>query len=183
MKVNDYSKDIAFAEDKDLSVKINSFIRKKLSGVGISISNVVSVTDKNLQFQGVDKILTDTNFKRLKVEEKVRRNTKNDILIELISNNNEYLKSIKGIGWGLKDYNTDLLVYYFADTNTGYVFSWKKFQSALMKNLPQWYDIAKTRKRGFGLFKAQNKRYYSLNIAIPWKNFLKAYEEAGGTII
>lgn len=182
MKVNDYSKDMSYADSQEILEKTNRFLRSKLM-IFFKIKNIVPVKDRTLQYSGVDKILNTMDGKIIRIEEKVRRITRNDILVELIADNNFYLKKPRGLGWGLKDYSTDLLLYYFEDSNTGWIFSWNKFQKTLLKNLPIWYNFAKNNQYGFSIKKAQNKGYYSINIVIPKEFFLNSYVKEGGAII
>jgi len=182
MKVNYYNKDMAYADSEEMKNKTNSFMRRKLNFFW-TIEKITSVKTKKLQFLGADKIINVVGQAPLIVEEKIRRITRNDILIELIADDRYYLKAHRGTGWGLKEYSSDLLLYYFEDTDTGHIFSWKKFQKTLLKNLPIWYPLAQKRKFGYNLIRAKNVNYSSLNIAIPMKDFLEAYKKSGGIII
>jgi len=183
MNINTYSEDNRYAESKELALKTNSFLHKKLSKYW-KIESILPVTDKRLQKNGVDKLMFVNSQQPISIEEKIRRFTRNDILVELIGDHRYYLKKDFALGWGLRDYKTDLLLYYFEDTNTGYVFNWKKFQKAFLKNLPIWHDFAKKRLFGFSLHKAYNDRgYHSINIAIPKDRMIEAYIECGGKII
>lgn len=180
MKINDYKKDLEFANNA--SDKANNFIFEKLRRF-YNISSILSVEEKQLQFNGVDKIIRTTDGKIIKLEEKIRRITRNDILVELIADTRYYLKKPRGLGWGLKPYTTNLLMYYFEDTDTGWIFSWEKFQKALLKNMPVWYDYAKNNQYGFSFKYAYNYNYKSMNIVIPNNAILNAYIEQGGSII
>ena len=180
VKINDYKKDLNFADS--CSEQINQFIRQKLIKFFV-IKDIITVKEAHLQFAGADKIVKTIDGKIIKIEEKIRRVTRNDILIELLADQDQYLKNINKIGWGLKNYSTDILLYYFADSNTGWFFHWSKFQKTLLKNLPNWYDLAKANKNGFMLKTAYNRNYKSLNIVIPKNVFLNAYIKEGGVII
>jgi len=182
IKINYYNNDMHYADSKEVSDKIEAFLRNKLKKYW-QIKSTVQIKEKKLQFSGVDRLLMIPERQPIRVEEKVRRKTRGDILIELIADNNFYLKEHRGLGWGLKNYSTDILLYFFEDTETGHIFHWNKFQKALLANLPEWYDLAKSKRRGFSLRKAYNKNYYSLNIAIPRSVFLKAYIKEGGIVI
>jgi len=181
-KINIYNQDMEYADSKKVAEKVERFLRLKLKKIW-KIDSVVSVKEKKLQYAGVDRLITVSGQQPLRIEEKIRRITRGDILVELIADNNYYLKSHRGLGWGLKPYSTDLLLYFFEDTETGHIFSWIKFQKTLMDNLPKWYDLAKNNSKGFSLKKAYNKGYYSLNIVIPRTIFLKKYKKCGGIIL
>jgi hypothetical protein len=202
MKINNYSKDIKYADNKEILEKTNKLIFEKLSKK-IPISEIIQVKDKKQQFLGIDKIIKTKENKFLKLEEKIRRKDWGDFLIEIIANNrfatiNTNTRTFsfskkRGIGWGMKaktnDYNTDILLYYFEESNTGYLFSWKKFSRIIDKNLFNWILLARENKFGFSLKKAYNydnykkEKFYSENITIPKKIFLEAYKLEGGEIL
>ena len=182
IKINNYTKDLNYADSNYVAEKVERFLRKKLRRYW-HIDSIVAVKNKNLQFAGVDKILKVSGQQPIRVEEKIRRITRNDILIELVADNNFYLKAHRGLGWGLKPYSTDLLLYFYEDSETGHIFSWVKFQKTLLNNLPIWYDLAKNNIKGFALKKAFNKGYYSINIVVPRTVFLKSYLKVGGIIL
>jgi hypothetical protein len=190
MKIHKYSKSNRFSEDPQIMASSNKFIRKKLSKF-YKVKEIVFVKDKTLQSQGVDKILTTFDSKIIRIEEKIRKVTRSDVLLELIGDNRRYLKEEIGLGWALRPYDTDLLLYYFVDSDSGILLSWKKFKVMLDKNLPKWYDLAKKEQKGFALKKAHNvetstgekRYYYSLNIVVPMEDLKNAYTEVGGKII
>ena len=191
-KINYYGKDISYADSSEIFEKTSAFIRNKLQPIDM-VKKILPVTDKKLQFEGVDKILILESGAIRRLEEKIRRISYNDILIEIIADNryasydsstNEFkCEAFRGEGWGMKTYQTDFLLYYFEDTNTGYLFSWQKFRKVLTEYLQYWYQQAEKNKNGFGLKIAHNKDYYSVNIAIPTHIFLSAYIYVGGRII
>lgn len=191
-KINIYSDDINYADSKEVSEKANVLIRQKLSFMGV-ISRIDSIKDKEMQFAGIDKLILFSNGKTLKLEEKVRRKDYGDILIEIIANNNfasydhitnefKYTE-LKGVGWGMKNYSSDLLFYFIESENKGFMFSWKKFQAIFKGYLPIWYDLALQKKQGFAIRIAKNKTYDSINIAIPKKIFFEEYVKLGGKIL
>ena len=168
--------------EKAANEAANAFLIQKLSPF-YKIERIRNVEEKQLQFAGIDKIVTTLNAGILRVEEKIRTITRKDILIELVSNDTKYLKAPNALGWGLRDYNTDILSYFFADSRTGYIYSYKKFKKTLYDNLFEWYKLAEKRQYGFGIFKAKNERYSSINIAVPINAFNSAYKQNGGIIL
>lgn len=191
-KINYYSKDISYADSKEIFDKTSAFIRNKLMSIDM-VKKILPVTDRQLQFEGVDKILILESGAIRRLEEKIRRKSYNDILIEIVADNryasynsltNEFKSEVfRGVGWGMKTYQTDFLLYYFEDTNSGYLFSWQKIRRLLNEYLQGWYQQAEKNKNGFGLKIAKNKEYSSINIAIPTHIFLNAYVSVGGRII
>lgn len=183
---------MAYADSQIIFDKTASFLRAKLNPFD-RIIRIDPVKDKKLQFAGVDKILVTQNGKILKVEEKVRKKDWGDILVELIADhryasydpiNDKFdYSELRGIGWGMKDYSTDLLLYYFEETDSGHLLSWKKFQAVFKAMLNEWYVYAMKNQYGFSLKIAKNKNYNTVNIAIPKDVLLNAYQGVGGKII
>jgi hypothetical protein len=191
-KMNHYGQDINYADSSDIFEKTANFIRSKMSRFD-HIIKIDAVKDKQLQFSGVDKIVVTQSGKVLRLEEKVRRKDWGDLLVEVIADNRfakydpvnnsfEYEKK-RGVGWGMKEYSTDLLLYYFEESDTGYILSWKKFKAMFDAMLPTWYIYAQQKQFGFDLKVAKNKGYQSINIAIPKDIFIEAYKKTGGAII
>lgn len=191
-KINYYGKDISYADSAEVFQKTNDFIHKKLDSIDL-VKKILPVTDKKLQFEGVDKVLVLESGAIRRLEEKIRRKTYNDILVEIVADNryasynsqtNEFKQEMhRGVGWGMKKYETDFLLYYFEDTDSGYLLSWKKVRQVLALNLQNWYQLAEKNKNGFGLKIAYNKDYHSINLAIPTQVFLNAYIAVGGRIV
>jgi len=191
-KINYYSSDMKYADSEEIFKKTSSYIFRKMAEIN-PILKINPVTNKKMQFEGVDKILTTRKNVFLKLEEKVRKKDWGDILIEIVADDryasycphtNQFNYSeMRGVGWGMKQYKTDLLLYYFEESDSGYLLSWKKFQEMFLNNIQSWYLLALANKDKFAIKNAQNKNYSSINIAIPKKEFEKAYIKVGGKII
>lgn len=196
---NNYILDMNYADSKEVFDLLNEFIIKKMADIDPIVSiSAVPATNKELQRKGIDKIAQGFSDKLYKIEEKVRRKKYNDILFEIVADSrygfyDPLMNSLivtnsenkeRAIGWALKDYECDLIVYYFADEKDGYIFSWKKMKYIIDKELPDWYILAeKGNVPGYSIRIAKNKDYNSINVAIPLNVFLKKYKEAGGFII
>jgi len=194
---NNYIEDMRYASR--MENEVNKFISKKLNKtVTTSIENIQAITEKKLQYAGVDKKVFFSNNTSLRIEEKVRRKDYGDLLIEIIADHRfasvDMVKrkiistKKRGLGWGFKDYQTDLLVYYYESTKRGYMLSWKKFKEMLKVNFNFWYGLAINNSYGFSIKKAKNRdingeEYFSINITIPKNMFEIAYKEIGGKII
>ncbi len=191
-KINYYGNDMQYADSQEIKMKADSLIREKLSFMG-PIMRIDSIKDKNMQFAGIDKLILFSNGKTLKLEEKVRRKDYGDLLIEIIADNNfatyDHNTNVfestqpRGIGWGMKDYSSDLLFYFIETESKGFIFSWKKFQAIFKGYLPIWYKLALEKKQGFSLKIAKNKGYDTINIAVPKNVFFNEYVKLGGRIL
>jgi len=198
MKINHYNKDIQYADSKEIFEKTNYLIFQKLSSIS-PIVEITSVKSKQDQFNGIDKLLKTREGKILKLEEKIRKKDWGDFLIEIIADNRYgkidkknrkiSITKKKGLGWGFKDYSTDMILYFFEESNSGNLFSWKKFQKTFKENFLNWLELAEKNRNGFTLKKAWNfdqakkEKFFSLNIAIPKNIFFEAYIKNGGKII
>lgn len=191
-KINNYELDLKYADSDNIVKKANALIREKLSFMG-PIIRIDSISDRQMQYAGIDKLILFSNGKTIRVEEKIRRNDYGDILIELIANNkfatyehkenNYQFTHLRGVGWGMKQYSSDLLFYFIESENKGFLFSWKKFQAIFKAFLPYWYEFALNKEFGFSLKTAKNKDYDSINLVVPKHIFFEEYEKIGGKIL
>lgn len=83
--VNDFNEDLAYSFSGD----INNFYRRIFP-----VKKIEEVTDRQVQYRGIDKILYLEGGKELKIEEKRRRTDYGDILLEVYSN-----RETKRLGW------------------------------------------------------------------------------------
>lgn len=191
-KINNYSNDMKYADSEEMKLKADNLIRQKLCFMG-PIMRIDSIKDKTMQYAGIDKLILFSNGKTLKLEEKIRRIDYGDLLVEIIADNNfasyDYNTNVfestkpRGVGWGMKDYSSDLLFYFIEKEEKGFIFSWKKFQAIFKGFLPIWYELALNKKEGFSLKVAKNKGYDTINIAIPKEAFFNEYIKIGGKIL
>lgn len=199
MDKNNYMRDMDYADSKPIYDKINDFIISKMASIDPIVSiSAIPATNIELQRKGIDKLCQGFSGKIYKIEEKVRRKKYSDILFEIVADTRygfydslqnclittNFENKERAVGWALKDYECDLLLYFFETENDGYLFSWKKMQKIIMEELPYWYEMAEREENnGFGIRVAKNKNYNSLNVSVPIEVFLKKYRNVGGIII
>lgn len=132
--------------------------------------------DLDAQRQGIDRLLVLTNGKTLAVDEKKRRWSYDDVLLEYLSNSRTGAP-----GWMEKDLAIDWLAYAFMDTRRVYLFSWPMLQRTWLHFKPTWIDAARQELNGFRIVAASNPGYTTYSIAVPLD--LLRRRVAGATII
>lgn len=149
MKLNDFKTDLEYSlEARELEMFDNFYMR--IFGADLKIE---LVTDKILQFKGIDKILHLPSGKKLYIDEKKRRGVWNDILVEIWSNTEK-----KTPGWVFKPF-PDYIVYAFLKTHKCYLLPALLLRLWVSKN---WNNVKK-----FKEIKAQNLGYTTTSYAIP----------------
>lgn len=132
--------------------------------------------DLDAQRQGIDRLLYLANGKTLAVDEKKRRRSYNDVLLEYLSNSRTGAP-----GWMEKDLAIDWLAYAFMDARRVYLFSWPMLKRTWLHFKPIWIDAARQEVNGFKIVAASNPGYTTYSIAVPL-NLLRK-KVAGATII
>lgn len=196
---SNYIRDMEYADSKTIFDKLNDFIQLKMADIDPIVNiSAIPASNKILQREGIDKIAEGLSGKLYKIEEKVRRTKYKDILFEIVADtrygfydpllnqlivtNQEHKE--RAVGWALKNYRCDLLLYFFETENDGYLFSWKKMKKIIENELPYWYDLAeKDERNGFDIRMAKNRDYNTLNISVPINVFIRKYKEIGGILI
>lgn len=81
---------------------------------GDLLQDINVIEDRELQYKGIDVILTLVGGKKIYVDEKVRRTNYGDFLIEILSN-----EETKREGWSYHYFN-DYVLYVFVDQKRAY---------------------------------------------------------------
>lgn len=114
------------------------------------------------QQNGVDRIIFLENNKTINIDEKVRKETWNDIALEYISNDKKNTP-----GWMEKELFIDYLAYAFLPIKTAYLFDWRMLKRAWVFYKESW--IKKYHK-----VKALNKTYTTISVAVPIEDLRNA---------
>lgn len=130
------------------------------------------------QAAGVDRLLIFTNGETAKVDEKVRRKSRPDILLELYSSYYGSGSSRNTQGWATKDTAADYIAYALAPAAVCYLLPVPLLRSALRENWQDWLSLAATSQQGFRFVDAQNRTYVTRNIAVPTPTLLDAMGRA-----
>jgi len=119
------------------------------------VSNRLTGGDMKLQRLGIDRIVTLSNGANIKIDEKKRREARNDILIEYIS-----VDTTGAPGWIEKDLAIDYIAYAFMPIQRVYLFPWQNLRRAWLRYKPYW--LADYRP-----IIAQNRGYKTISVAVP----------------
>jgi hypothetical protein len=124
------------------------------------------VTDRELQKQGVDKVLTLENGKEIYIDEKVRDGDWDDFLLEEYS-----VEHKKKIGWLGRDKLTDYIVYVFKPSKRVYFLPFLLLQRVWVRYYREW-------KKTYDTKEADNGNYFTTSIPIPMDVLFSVLSEA-----
>ena len=114
-----------------------------------------TVSDLHKQKLGIDRVITLGNGKRFFVDEKKRKRTYPDILLEYVAVN-----TTGAPGWMEKNLAIDYIAYAFMPTKTVYLIPWDSLKMAWKRNKGRWMVIYKD-------VEGKNEGYITHSIAVP----------------
>jgi hypothetical protein len=120
-------------------------------------SLVESVTDLQLQMQGVDIKVTKADGTVIWIEEKIRARDWGDLCLETLSCVERETK-----GWIEKDSIADYLVYFCKDSKRFFILKMSEIQSEYNRRKPIWLDRHRI------VTSNTDNLYHSRNVAVPW---------------
>lgn len=121
------------------------------------------------QYQGVDRLIVLKSTKVLLIDEKIRTEEYDDILLEHTSNDRTGAP-----GWINKNLTIDYLAYGFIKSRRCYLFPWEMLRRAWLHYGDMWIAKAKACQAGFRPVRARNAYYVTLSIAVPTKYLMRA---------
>lgn len=107
------------------------------------------------QRMGIDRVIQLSNGKTLYIEEKKRRESYPDILLEYVS-----VDTTGAPGWMEKDLIVDYLAYAFMPTKRCYLYPFPVLRRAWIKYRDEWIGRYK-------IVKAYNEGYTTISVAVP----------------
>ena len=119
------------------------------------VSNVLC-DDMVLQRHGIDRLIRLSSGDVVKVDQKIRRKSYPDILLEYISVD----KPVEKPGWIEKDLAIDYLAYAFLPTQRCYMYPWLLLRRAWLRFGEEW-------KVKYGVIPAVNKTYTTWSCPVP----------------
>lgn len=157
-RLNDFHTDLAFSTDERWipwwhGVYMHAFKDFK------DMEGITALKEQRL---GIDRILILSTGKQISVDEKLRRQFYDDILIEVWSS-----KEHNRPGWIQKGLYCDYLAYGFPGCGKAYVFPFQQLQRCFFANQDRWISQYKE-------VKAKNFGYTTVSIAIPTSILQKA---------
>ena len=154
-KLNRFHDDLKFADS--LSAELDAYYLERFPGA----VRVEHVTDLGMQRRGVDKIVHLRDGRTVKIEEKIRRKSWPDFLLEIRSRGTK-------LGW-LFTCKADYICYVYLESREAYFLPVVLLQMAWMENGADW-------ERRYGIKEAQNVTlggYTSKNIPVPRERLMQ----------
>lgn len=119
--------------------------------------------DNGAQRSGVDRLIVLRSTKVLRIDEKVRKETRDDILLEYLSNDRTGAP-----GWIEKDLTIDYLAYAMLPALRCYLFPWQMLRRAWLFHKERWLDMGRRRVAGFSCPPpARNRGYSTHSVCVP----------------
>jgi hypothetical protein len=147
---NSFHSDLQFSKNEDTIKILKAFYRNSLKA--IHIEDIPD--DDPRQKEGIDRIITRQDGTKHNIDEKIRAEHYDDILVEITANTNTGSK-----GWAVDDTKkTDFIVYV---TDYIYVVKYKKLREFVISNLD---DLMKT----CSVITSDNSSYDTENLIIPY---------------
>lgn len=117
-----------------------------------------TINNMQMQFKGVDRIITLKNNRHIFIDEKIRERDYNDILLE---DSSKVINGVvKSTGWMNKSLDIDYLAYAFRPSQTCYLLPWANLQSA-------WFKYRTRLINKYGTVEAKNDGYVTLSVPVP----------------
>jgi hypothetical protein len=177
--LNAFRADLAYGNDSTDEAFWGRFYRSVFPTL-TGISGIEQ--DLALQRLGIDRKITLPE-QVVYVDEKKRRGTWPDILLEVVSNDNYARNDPRRKGWILKDLAIDYLAYAFMDTGTVHLFPWLLLQRAFRVNMASWREYMLQERGGFRRVIARNHThdgiflYNTISMAVPTAVLLASLSE------
>lgn len=118
------------------------------------------------QRAGIDRVLTLASGKTLTVDEKVRSEEWDDILLEYWSD-----EARKVRGWVAKDLGCDFIAYAFEQSGRCYLLPFQSLRRAWRLNGRKWVNT-------YRRVAAQNRGYVTVSVPVPTVELLNAVRDA-----
>lgn len=160
--VHDFNERLSWSHAQEDATWWQDVYRKAFAGV----EAIVSVRqDGWAQRAGIDRIIVLKSGKIIKVDEKVRSKSYDDILLERWSN-----EARKQPGWIQKPLDCDFIAYAFVETGVCYLLPTLLLQRA-------WREFGRCWADSFPEVRAQNRDYVTVSVAVPTAVLLDAIRE------
>jgi hypothetical protein len=127
------------------------------------------------QRAGRDRAIVLTSGRMIYVDEKVRSENYDDILIEVwsqypLAGDKPYPHLAGAVaGWGTKPLDCDFLAYAFERSQVCYLLPFLGIRAAWQKHGAMWRGKAQHQEGGFRWVRALNRTYATISIAVPTK--------------
>lgn len=131
------------------------------------LESAVSVrNDGWAQRGGIDRVLTLASGKTLTVDEKVRAEEYDDILLEYWSDEHRKVR-----GWVAKDLACDFIAYAFERSGRCYLLPFQELRRAWRANCREWVS-------SYRRIEAKNRGYVTVSVPVPTIELLNAIRDS-----
>lgn len=176
MTVHEFTTDLAYSHAQEDSPWWDKVYR---SAFGASLkSHTRHTADGWHQRAGIDRLLILQDSTVIRVDEKVRRKSYPDILLETESKYYGEGDRRNVQGWAIKHSASDYIAYAFEPTQVCYLLPFQLLRSTLRNNYSEWWDNADRRAHGFRWAMAKNPTYVTRSIAVPTELLMKSMSKS-----
>lgn len=165
-----FAERLAFSVSPDVDDFIQEVYRR-------AFPDAVQIEDctKGMHFQkvGIDRRVHLPCGRKVKIDEKVREVSYNDILLEYVS-----VSTTGAKGWIEKDLGIDYVLYAFLSTRRAYFLPFDLLRRAWAVHKETWIAYGEAKQRGFRHVVAQNNGYETHSIAVPTGTLITALIES-----
>lgn len=175
--IHDFNEQLAYSERASCEPFWNAVYRKAFPNM---VNHMICSGNTQSQRMGVDRIVYLGNDKEIRIDEKKRKKSYGDVILEYIS-----VDTTGAPGWIEKDLAIDYLAYAIMTTKQCYLFPWQLLRRVWCRFGREWIELAEQNERalaekkannpqfreyrntGFRIVEAKNWRYSTWSVAIP----------------
>lgn len=170
MTVHDFATSLAFSQSQSDA----PWWREVYQRAFPSMVEMVQVrNDGWAQRGGIDRHVILASGKHYTIDEKVRAEDHDDILLEYWSDEERAIK-----GWVAKDLACDFIAYAFVPSRRCYLLPFATLRLAYRRNGIDWIKAGRERRGGFKEVRAENRRYVTVSVAVPIDVLMAALKDA-----
>jgi hypothetical protein len=159
MTTHDFRERLAYSEEASGDEFWEAVYRKAFPDM---IAQIPCIGDNQAQRLGIDRFVTLSSGRVLRIDEKKRMKVYPDILLEVVS-----VDRTNAPGWIEKDLQIDYLAYAFMPTKTVYLFDWLMLRRAWLHKGTEW-------RAKYGEKAAQNDGYRTISVPVPIEELRRA---------
>lgn len=160
-KFNNFYTDLSFSLDGNDDRAVNTVYKRAFP----HLKEILIVTELELQKQGIDKVLMFESGNRIYIDEKKRRQSYPDILLEEYSDYDN-----KKEGWLKYSEHTDYVSYIVIPTQKVYLLPFLILQKSWNDNKENWVEK-------YGRLFAYNEQYRTSNVPVPTEVLLESIKQ------
>lgn len=157
--VHEFEAQKRFAEDVRHEPFWNDIYKRAFPDM---VSCTLNPRNNGAQRAGIDRSILLKSTKVLRIDEKLRKEERRDILLEYLSNDRT-----DAPGWMEKDLMIDYMAYAMLPAQRCYLFPWDMLRRAWLAHKHDWITRGKERLDGFRAIVAENRGYNTHSVCVP----------------